>query len=121
MSTHLGLSLARCQHDGYNVQENSLEVVRRLGTNTDRVEAIRARLNEALSPEFLEVIDESHLHIGHAGAADGRGHFRVRVVSGLFHGLPAMARHRQIYRALGDLMRTDIHALNIEAFSNNEH
>lgn len=92
-----------------------------MGTNTNRVEAIRARLNEALSPEFLEVIDESHLHIGHAGAADGRGHFRVRVVSGLFHGLPAMARHRQIYRALGDLMRTDIHALNIEAFSNNEH
>ncbi len=100
--------------------ENSWEPENRVIDNSQRIEIIEARLRDALRPDFLEVIDESHLHIGHAGAADGRGHFRVRVSSALFHGLPTMARHRHIYRALGELMRTDIHALTIEAFSINE-
>lgn len=85
-----------------------------------RVEMIRQRLEDALQPEDLEVIDESHLHIGHPGARDGRGHFRVRIVSPLFHGLPRLARHRRVYAAMGELMQTDIHALNIEAISKNE-
>ncbi len=86
----------------------------------DRPALIRQRLSEALTPEQLEVIDESHLHVGHPGAADGRGHFRVRIVSPLFHGLPRLARHRRVYRALGELMKTDIHALTIEALSEHE-
>lgn len=84
-----------------------------------RVALIRERLL-ALRPDELEVVDESHLHRGHPGARDGRGHFRVRIVSDLFAGLPRLARHRRVYAALDDLMVSDIHALNIEAFSRNE-
>jgi BolA family transcriptional regulator, general stress-responsive regulator len=85
-----------------------------------RVAMIRQRLEQALAPEALEVIDESHLHVGHPGARDGRGHFRVRIVSPLFHGLPSLTRHRRVYAAMGELMQTDIHALTIEAISTNE-
>ena len=80
-----------------------------------RVEAIRAALQAALAPPSLELEDESHRHAGHAGAADGRGHFRVDVVSDAFVGLSPIARHRAIYEALGELMTTDIHALAIRA------
>jgi len=81
---------------------------------------IRERLEGRLNPESLEIVDESHLHVGHPGARDGRGHFRVRIVSDLFAGLPRLARHRRVYAALGELMQTDIHALNIEALSSDE-
>lgn len=80
-----------------------------------RVEAIRAALQAALAPQSLEIEDESHRHAGHAGAADGRGHFRVDVVSEAFAGLNSIARHRAVYAALGELMTTDIHALAIRA------
>lgn len=80
-----------------------------------RVAAIRTALQAALAPTSLEVEDESHRHAGHAGAADGRGHFRVDVVSEAFEGLGPIARHRAIYGALGELMTTDIHALSIRA------
>ncbi len=86
----------------------------------ERVGMIRERLEADLAPSELEVIDESHLHIGHAGARDGRGHFRVRVVSEAFAGLPRLARHRRVYAAMGELMTTDIHALNIEAVTADE-
>jgi BolA protein len=82
---------------------------------TARVEEIRRRLNVALAPVALDVEDESHRHIGHAGARDGRGHFRVRIVSAAFEGKPPLARHRAVYAALGDYMHTDIHALAIDA------
>ena len=80
-----------------------------------RVDAIRTALQAALAPQSLEIEDESHRHAGHAGAADGRGHFRVDVVSEAFAGLSPIARHRAIYAALGELMTTDIHALAIRA------
>ena len=82
---------------------------------SDRVEAIRRRLADAFHPSVLDVEDESHRHVGHAGARDGRGHFRVRVVSTAFAGKAPLARHRLVYAALGDLMQTDIHALAIDA------
>jgi BolA protein len=82
---------------------------------TGRVDLIRSRLNAALVPDALEIEDESHRHAGHAGARDGRGHFRVRIVSAAFVGKSALARHRVVYAALGDLMQTDIHALAIDA------
>lgn len=69
----------------------------------------------ALEPDVLEVIDESHLHAGHAGARDGRGHFHVRIAAARFQGLSRLAQHRLVYDALGDLMVTDIHALRISA------
>lgn len=80
-----------------------------------RVEQIRARIQAALAPSALEIEDESHRHAGHPGARDGRGHFRVRVVSDAFRGQPSLARHRAVYAALGELMQTDIHALAIDA------
>lgn len=80
-----------------------------------RVEAIRSRLHDGLAPVSVSVEDESHLHAGHAGARDGRGHFRVDVVSEAFAGLGPLARHRAVYAALGELMQTDIHALSIRA------
>lgn len=80
-----------------------------------RVAAIRESLQAALAPVSAEVEDESHLHAGHAGARDGRGHFRVDVVSDAFEGLGPIARHRAVYAALGTLMQTDIHALSIRA------
>jgi len=82
---------------------------------TERVDLIRRRLDAALAPAALDIEDESHRHAGHAGARDGRGHFRVRIVSAAFEGKPALARHRAVYAALGDLMQTDIHALAIDA------
>lgn len=75
---------------------------------------IRARLDAALAPRRLEVIDESHLHAGHPGARDGRGHFRIRIAAPVLAGQSRLAAHRRIYAALDDLMTTDIHALSIE-------
>ncbi len=80
-----------------------------------RVEAIRSRLVAALAPDALDIEDESQRHAGHAGARDGRGHFRLRIISAAFEGRNAIARHRAVYAALGDLMQTDIHALAIDA------
>lgn len=80
-----------------------------------RVAAIRAAIEAALAPSALEIEDESHRHAGHAGAKDGRGHFRVAVVSAAFAGLTPIARHRAVYAAVGELMTTDVHALAISA------
>ena len=80
-----------------------------------RVEKIRSALQAAFEPQHLIIADESDQHAGHAGAASGRGHFRVEIVASAFAGQPALARHRQVYEALGDLMQTDIHALSISA------
>jgi BolA family transcriptional regulator, general stress-responsive regulator len=82
---------------------------------SERIERMRGRLIGNLSPSELVIEDESHKHVGHAGARDGRGHFRVCIVAAAFSGQPLLARHRRIYAALGDLMQTDIHALAIDA------
>jgi BolA protein len=80
-----------------------------------RLEEIRRRIETAVDPEELVVEDEGHLHVGHEGARDGRGHFRVFVVAQGFEGLSQIQRHRLIYQAMGDLMNSDIHALSIDA------
>jgi BolA protein len=77
-------------------------------------------LSEALPVTAVELIDDSHKHAGHAGARDGRGHFRLRIVSGAFAGLRPLQRHQLVYRALDELMRTDIHALSITALTPDE-
>jgi len=82
--------------------------------NAARIGRMRAALG-ALSPVSLEIRDDSHKHAGHEGARDGRGHFSVDVVSAAFEGKLPLARHRQVYAALGDMMQTDIHALQIRA------
>lgn len=81
---------------------------------SDRVARIRASLEQALTPEQLDIEDESHRHAGHAGARDGRGHYRVRIVAAAFAGLPLIKRHQRVYAALGELMQTDIHALALD-------
>lgn len=81
---------------------------------------IRARLAAALPDARIELIDESHLHAGHAGASGGAGHFRVRVVSAAFAGLRTVARHRLVYDSVRDWMPHRIHALAIEARSPDE-
>ncbi len=81
----------------------------------ERAQRLRERLVRELAPIELTVEDESHLHAGHAGAADGASHFRVRIVAAAFGGLAPLARHRLVYAAAGDLMGGEIHALAIEA------
>ncbi len=86
----------------------------------DRVERIRQSLAAALSPSVLEVGDDSHLHVGHAGAASGGGHYRVKIVSERFEGLRLVMRHRLVYDAVHGMMHTDIHALAITAVAPSE-
>ncbi|MGB5806454.1 BolA family protein [Castellaniella sp.] len=84
----------------------------------DGVDNLRALLLErltALEPAHLDLIDESHLHAGHAGAQGGARHFRVRILSKQFQGLGTLARHRLVYDCVRDLMPHPIHALAIEA------
>lgn len=83
--------------------------------SSDRIAMIDAKLRAALDVTSLEIVDESHLHVGHAGAASGGGHFQVVITAKDFSGLSKLARHRLIYEALGDAMKTDIHALSIKA------
>jgi BolA protein len=85
-----------------------------------RPERLADRLNRAFNPEQLDVVDDSHRHAGHTGAADGRGHFTVLVVSSRFAGLDTLKRHRLVYEAVGDMMTTDIHALSIQAIAPGE-
>lgn len=75
-----------------------------------------ALLRQALQPQSLEVVDDSHLHAGHAGAREGR-HFTVRVSAEIFTGRSRIARHRLVYDALGSLSSHGIHALAIDARS----
>jgi BolA protein len=79
-------------------------------------QVIRERL-AALKPLVLDLRDESEQHAGHAGAASGGGHWQLTIVSEAFRGKSAVARHRMVYEALGDLMKRDIHALKIEALA----
>ncbi|NQD37089.1 BolA family transcriptional regulator [Permianibacter sp. IMCC34836] len=83
--------------------------------NRARLIEIEQRLRAALAPTEFELLDESHLHAGHAGALTGKGHFAVRIVSEQFRGKLPLARHRLVYAALAELMETDIHALRIDA------
>jgi BolA protein len=80
-----------------------------------RAQRLRRCLETRFAPSRLLIEDESHLHAGHAGAAQGHSHFRVTIVAEAFRGLPPLTRHRLVYAAVGDLLKTDIHALTIEA------
>ncbi len=77
----------------------------------NRPEKIKALLQAGLAPLDCQIEDESHLHAGHAGAASGGGHYRLRVVSDRFAGLSKVARHRLVYDCLREMMLKDIHAL----------
>jgi BolA protein len=87
---------------------------------SDRMEQIRSRLLATFAPLDCQLMDESHLHAGHAGAASGGGHYRVQLVSDRFEGLNRVSRHRLVYDCLNDMMHTDIHALAIIALAPSE-
>jgi len=84
-------------------------------TTGHRITRMRAALEQALAPVELDIIDDSHKHVGHAGARGGAGHYSVVIVSARFTGLPLLERHRMVYDALREMMNTDIHALSIQA------
>jgi len=81
---------------------------------------IRTELEKSFQPTELLIKDQSHLHAGHEGAKDGKGHFDVTIVSEAFAGVNRVQRHRMVYDALGKLLETDIHALRIKAFAPSE-
>jgi BolA protein len=79
-------------------------------------DTIRDKLTRAFHPAALTVVDESHLHAGHAGAREGgESHFRVEIVSGAFAGLSRVQRHRRVHEALAEELRGGVHALAITA------
>jgi BolA protein len=78
------------------------------------------RFRQAFPDATIQLEDESHLHVGHAGAAGGAGHFRVRVIDVRFDGLQHIARHRLVYSAVSNWMPVRVHALNITAITPQE-
>lgn len=84
-----------------------------------RIEQMRTLL-AVFQPTQIEIVDDSHKHAGHEGARSGGGHYTLHIVSTQFAGKPTLARHRMIYSALGDMMKQDIHALNIKAYTPQE-
>jgi BolA protein len=86
----------------------------------DRRAWLEERLRSALEPEHLEIEDESARHAGHAGAAEGGGHFRVTIVSGAFRGQDSITRQRAVYAAVTDGMPTIVHALALRTLTPEE-
>ena len=86
----------------------------------DRRQRILSLLESSFSPQECQLIDESHLHAGHAGAAGGAGHYRLHLVSARFEGANRITRHRLVYDCLRDMMQTEIHALTINAVAPSE-
>jgi len=78
---------------------------------------LEARLRSRLETTHLEVVDESHLHVGHAGARDGGGHFRAVIVSPRFEGLNRVRAQQLVFGALEDWMGKEIHALSMKTFT----
>lgn len=84
------------------------------------VERLRQLVQDALLPEVLEVHDDSAAHAGHAGAADGKGHYRLRIVASRFAGMRPLERHRLVNQLVGELFETEVHALAIVALAPGE-
>ncbi len=85
-------------------------------------EQIRKRLSEALHPEVIEVQDNSQAHAGHTDVQQsGGGHYHVCIVARDFAGKTQVQRHQLVYRALGEMMKNQIHALGIDAFTPEEY
>tara|TARA_B100000579_G_C22200564_1_gene562713 strand:+ start:223 stop:498 length:276 start_codon:yes stop_codon:yes gene_type:complete len=86
----------------------------------NRVKIIENVLEETFSPIEVEVLDESHKHVGHVGARSGKGHFKLTIISKRFEGLSLIQRQKLVYRALASLMETDIHALSMSTLAPSE-
>lgn len=88
-----------------------------MSEQSDRRSRIEDELRARLAAIHVEVIDESHLHVGHAGARDGGGHFRAVVVSMQFEGKAPVQRQRLVYDALESAMGSEIHALSMRTLT----
>lgn len=87
-----------------------------------RAQRIHGLIQEALAPSYFELFDDSASHAGHYGAQEsGGGHFYATIVSAAFAEKSPVQRHQLVYRALGDMMQTDIHALSIKAYTPSEY
>ncbi|AEC20275.1 hypothetical protein PT7_1735 [Pusillimonas sp. T7-7] len=82
--------------------------------SAERKQLLEERL-QPLQPSHLDIVDESHLHAGHAGSKSGASHFRLYIWTPQFAGLTTLARHRLVYDRVQDLMPYPIHALSIVA------
>jgi BolA protein len=86
-----------------------------LGTGPVATEMLR-RLNSALNPTRLELVDDSEAHRGHGGYNPaGESHFSLSIESPAFAGKSRVERQRLVYAALGELMKERVHALSIKA------
>jgi len=84
--------------------------------------AIESKLNAALSPERLDIIDNSGKHVGHAGAhPEGESHFKLVVVASAFEGQNRVQRQRMVYAALAEEMADHIHALELTTLTPEEN
>ena len=84
-------------------------------------DSIRTKLAEAFSPTRLEVVDDSARHAGHAGARPGgESHFNVLIEAEAFAGLGKVARQRQVYGVLAELLAGPVHALSLKALAPGE-
>ncbi len=80
-----------------------------------RAEQMLAKLNKRFGSAEIEVKDESHLHVGHAGAPEGgESHYRVRIRSASFEGMGRVERHRIVHEILADDLAGGVHALALE-------
>ena len=85
-------------------------------------DSIHAKLTDAFAPVHLDIIDESHLHAGHAGARpEGETHFRVEIVASTFDGMPRLERQRMVHRVLADELGDRVHALALRVRSSSEN
>ena len=91
-----------------------------MNINQQRISAFDEDLRKAFKVIDLVIEDESHLHAGHAGAATGGGHFKLKIIAPEFKGLSLVARHRAIYSALNSHIPKEIHALTITALDPDE-
>ena len=87
-------------------------------SNTSVAETIKSKLSEALSPKQIDVVDESHLHAGHAGARpEGETHFRLLIVAEAFEGETRVARQRRVNEILREELAGPVHALAMKTLT----
>lgn len=79
-----------------------------------KIEHIRRSLTDHFSPVYLEVIDDSNQHVGHAGYRNGGRHFTIIISAAKFLTLSRLDAHRKIYALFDDLIPDEIHALRIK-------
>jgi BolA family transcriptional regulator, general stress-responsive regulator len=120
LSKYFESSFIAGDYGGSSARKQALECERDKMTPKSELgpvgQTISAKLVQGLAPASVEVIDESHQHVGHAGARpDGESHFRVRIVAECFRGKSRVAQHRMVNAVLSEELRERVHALAIQS------